>query len=109
VLSPLQLRLDWQIWFAAMSDFESEPWTLSLAYKLLHGDRPTLSLLAGNPFPERPPRWLRAVTYRYHFAPLGDPAWWRRERIGLFMPPVAANNEKLREFLIEMGWLGPAK
>ena len=106
VVSPYQPRLDWQIWFAAMSTPERYPWTLHLVWKLLHGDAGTLSLLAGNPFPDAPPRWIRATLYRYHFVPAGDPggAWWRRERLGEWLPPLSADDPRLRRFLAAYGW-----
>jgi hypothetical protein len=90
-VAPYQYRLDWQIWFAAMSTPEEYPWTLNFVWKLLHNDRGTLSLLANNPFPERPPRYIRAVLYRYQFAPPNNPtgAWWKREELGIWLPPLS--------------------
>src|ERR1700737_2541244 len=80
-VAPYQPRIDWQIWFAAMASPAEYPWTLRFIWKLLHNDRGTLSLIANNPFPNAPPHFIRARLYRYRFAPLGDPAWWRREPI----------------------------
>ena len=37
-ISPYHYRLDWQIWFAAMSSPDQYPWTLHLVWKLLHND-----------------------------------------------------------------------
>ena len=104
VLSPLQLRLDWQIWFAAMSDPASEPWMLHLVWKLLHNDRGALRLLAGNPFPDGPPRHIRAELYRYRFARRGEPGWWRRTLIGHWLPPLSIEDERLREIVRDEGW-----
>src|SRR5207247_2180752 len=53
VIAPYQERIDWQLWFAAMSTPEGYPWTLHLVWQLLHNDQGALSLLAGNPFPPR--------------------------------------------------------
>src|SRR5205823_4399838 len=64
VIAPYQYRIDWQIWFAAMSTADRYPWTLHLLWKLLHNDPGALSLLATNPFPDAPPRWIRARLYR---------------------------------------------
>src|SRR5881628_1819853 len=58
VIAPFQPRLDWSIWFAAMSTPSEYPWTLHFTWKLLHGDRGALSLLANDPFPGAPPRWV---------------------------------------------------
>ena len=91
VIAPFQPRLDWSIWFAAMSTPSEYPWTLHFTWKLLHGDRGALSLLANDPFPGAPPRWIRASYYRYEFAPPGDPshAWWKRQRVGDWLPPLS--------------------
>src|SRR5205823_5364777 len=67
-IAPYQLRLDWQMWFAAMETPDEYPWTYNLVWKLLHNDAGALSLFSDNPFPDKPPRYLRAVLYRYSFA-----------------------------------------
>jgi hypothetical protein len=106
VVAPYQYRLDWQIWFAAMSTAERYPWTLHLVWKLLHNDRGALSLLANDPFPGEPPRWIRARLYRYEFVPAGDPsgAWWKRTLVGEWLPPLSADDQRLRRFLTAYGW-----
>lgn len=110
-IAPYQLRLDWQMWFAAMSTPQQYPWTLHLVWKLLHNDPGALSLFAGNPFPKKPPRYVRAVLYRYRFAAPGNPAghWWKREKLGLWLPPFSADNPELRRFLEASGWLPEKK
>ncbi|HVU24506.1 MAG TPA: lipase maturation factor family protein [Opitutus sp.] len=106
-IAPYQPRLDWQMWFAAMSDYRNYPWTLHLVWKLLHNDPGALSLFAANPFPRTPPRYVRAVLYRYRFAPPGNPAgaWWTREELGLWLPPLSTDDRRLQEFLKAYGWL----
>ncbi len=106
-IAPYQLRLDWQMWFAAMSDYQHYPWTAHLVWKLLHNDAGALSLFAANPFPQKPPRYVRAVLYRYRFAPPGNPAGhvWERERLGLWIPPVSVDSPGLRGFLVAYHWL----
>jgi hypothetical protein len=106
-IAPYQPRLDWQMWFAAMGSPAQYPWTLHLVWKLLHDDPGALSLLGPNPFPTHPPRYVRAVLYRYRFAPPGDPhgRWWTRERLGLWLPPLSADDPGLRRFLAAEGWL----
>jgi hypothetical protein len=108
VVAPYQYRIDWQMWFAAMSDIRRDPWVAHLAYKLLLGRPAILSLLASNPFPARPPKYIRAELYRYEFAAPGDPsgAYWRRTRLGVFLPPVSAFDPGLLDFLDRFGWLG---
>jgi hypothetical protein len=110
VIAPFQPRLDWQIWFAAMSTPERYPWTLNLVWKLLHNDRGTLSLLSTNPFPGEPPRYIRAAYYRYEFAPPGNPEglWWKRTYLGEWLPPLDATDPRLLRFLEAYGWIGAA-
>jgi hypothetical protein len=102
-ITPYHYRLDWQMWFAAMSDAESEPWLVHMIYKLLHNDRGVISLLANDPFPNRPPRYIRAELYRYQFTHFGSRAWWTRRRIASYLPPVSSDNPSLLEFLAQYG------
>ncbi|HET9419136.1 MAG TPA: lipase maturation factor family protein [Chthoniobacterales bacterium] len=104
-VAPYQPRIDWQIWFAAMSSPAEYPWTLHFVWKLLHNDRGTLSLIANNPFPDAPPRYIRARLFRYHFAPLGEKAWWQREPIGEWLPALSPDDAEFRRLLAAMDWL----
>lgn len=106
-IAPYQPRLDWQMWFAAMGTPSDYPWTLNLVWKLLHNDPGVLSLFATNPFPGKPPRFVRAVLYSYAFAPPGTPAhlWWTRKELGLWLPPLSAEDPRLLNILKESGWL----
>jgi hypothetical protein len=96
-VAPYQLRFDWQMWFAAMSTPEEYPWTIRLVQKLLQNDPATIKLFAANPFPATPPRYIRAVLYRYAFAPPGNPdgEWWNRERLGIWLPAMSLNDPQL--------------
>lgn len=106
LVAPYQLRLDWQMWFAAMATPADYPWTLNLVAKLLHNDPGAIGLFAGNPFPDRPPRYVRAVRYRYTFARPGNPQgrWWQRERVDTWLRPLSANDPRLVRFLRSAGW-----
>jgi hypothetical protein len=105
VTSPYHRRLDWQMWFAAMSTAEEEPWLIHLVSQLLRGDRATLGLFSSVPFPDRPPRYVRAVLYRYEFTPPGDEsAWWRRTLLGEYLGPLSADDPGLRRYLEAHGW-----
>lgn len=106
LVTPYHYRLDWQIWFAAMSRPSRYPWTVHLVSKLLHNDPGALGLLAGNPFPGAPPRFIRARYYIYEFAPPDDPsgAWWRRTPAGEWLPPLSAEDPRLLAFLAAHGW-----
>lgn len=87
---PHQPRLDWQMWFAALSTADQNPWFGRLMDKLLDGSPQVLSLLAYNPFPEHPPAHVRALLYRYSFTtPEQRKATgqiWRREYLGEYWP-----------------------
>jgi hypothetical protein len=104
-IAPYQPRIDWQIWFAAMASPAEYPWTLHFVWKLLHNDPETLSLLANNPFPNAPPRYIRARLYRYRFAPIGERAWWIREPVGEWLPALSTDNADFRRLLGTMNWL----
>jgi hypothetical protein len=106
-IAPYQLRLDWQMWFAAMGSPSDYPWTYNLVYKLLHNDPQMLSLFAGNPFPDQRPRYIRAVLYRYTFAKPGTSQkhWWKRKQLGVWIPALSANDPRLVAFLKSQGWL----
>jgi hypothetical protein len=106
-IAPYQLRLDWQMWFASMSSPNEYPWTLNLVWKLLHNDHAIVSLFAGNPFPDKPPKYIRAVLYHYWFAKPGNPQglWWNRERLSLWLPPMSLNDPRLIEVLKIEQWV----
>jgi len=106
-IAPYQLRLDWQMWFASMSSPDEYPWTLNLIYKLLHNDHDAISLFARNPFHNKPPKYIRAVLYRYSFAKPGNSQglWWDRERVSMWLPPMSADDPGLVGFLKSSGWI----
>jgi hypothetical protein len=91
-VAPYQPRLDWQMWFAALSTFQDNPWFSQLMVRLLEGRREVTSLLAVNPFPDKPPRLIRAVTYDYHFTDWATRrktgAIWTRTLLGDYFPAV---------------------
>jgi hypothetical protein len=95
--TPHQPRLDWQMWFEALR-FERvhdatgsvdvrlmSPWFQSFLMCLAKGEPKVLDLLAANPFPNGPPRFLRIQLYQYRFTDAeernktGD--WWHRNQI----------------------------
>jgi hypothetical protein len=92
-IAPYHLRLDWLMWFAAMDSPENHPWFTALLVKLLEGDPNTLSLLRVNPFPDQPPRIIRAEYFSYRFTTPEERRrsgqWWMREALGLYFPPVS--------------------
>jgi predicted DCC family thiol-disulfide oxidoreductase YuxK len=98
-VAPHQPRLDWQMWFAALSDYRREPWFLAFCERLLQGSRPVRSLLAPDSVGAASPRYLRAVVHDYRFT---DPAlrratgaWWRRQPAGLYCPVMTLRDGRL--------------
>jgi hypothetical protein len=106
LMSPYHYRIDWQIWFAAMTTPSRAPWTLHFVWKLLHGDKNTIGLLAGNPFPDGPPRYIRAQLWRYEYAPSGASAWWKRTFVQQWLPPLSVQSPELLSFLRNYDWIG---
>jgi hypothetical protein len=106
-IAPYQLRLDWQMWFAAMSSPAEYPWTVNLIWKLLHNDPNAVSLFARNPFPDQPPRYIRAVLYRYRFAEPGNEQglYWNRDRVGIWLRAMSADDPELIQVLQSAGWV----
>jgi hypothetical protein len=91
-VAPYHLRLDWLMWFLPLSSRYGERWFVPFLVRLLEGDRPTLALLRRNPFPDRPPRFVRAQLYRYRFTSWRERretgAWWVRTPLGEYVQPV---------------------
>jgi hypothetical protein len=105
-ISPYHLRLDWQMWFAALGDANHERWIIHLIYQLLTGQPGIKRLLASDPFAKHPPHFIRASYYRYHMSPphSADGTWWHRERLGTYLRPLTADDAELRAFVLQQGW-----
>ncbi len=91
--APHQPRLDWQMWFAVLGTPQQNPWFGGLVVRLLEGSRDVSRLLAHNPFPDQPPRYIRASFYRYRFTTVEEHrqsgAWWTRQELGEYLPTVS--------------------
>jgi hypothetical protein len=87
-VAPHQPRLDWQMWFAAFSSYQENIWLVNLMARILQGSPEALGLLGGNPFPEAPPKFVRAQLYEYRFTTWGGREWWTRRYVGPYVPPV---------------------
>jgi hypothetical protein len=92
-VAPYHLRLDWLMWFAAMSSPMYHEWFIPLLAQLLEADRATLRLLRKEPFDGQAPRFVRALLYLYRFTTAKERretgAWWHRELVGDYVPPVS--------------------
>lgn len=91
--APYHLRLDWMMWFAALSPAYARSWFGPFAERLLTNDRDTLRLLRHNPFPGEPPAHVRARVYRYRYTDWRElrttGRWWHRTYVREFMRPMA--------------------
>jgi len=96
IVAPHQPRLDWQMWFAALSDWRSTPWFPNFMTRLLQGSPPVLVLLKSNPFPMTPPKYIRAQLYSYTFTDPSEKAktgnWWHRQYAGEYFPTISLND-----------------
>ena len=92
VVAPHQPRLDWQMWFAAVGHYRQSPWFVHLCLRLLEGSPTVTDLLARNPFPGRPPQYLRAQLYDYRFTTPEEKGttrqWWTRTYLRAYLPSV---------------------
>ena len=95
-VAPHQPRLDWQMWFAALGNYRQNPWFVSLLERLLRNTPAVTRLLERNPFPETPPRYVRARLYEYRFTTWEEHratgAWWKREESGEYLPAISLEN-----------------
>jgi lipase maturation factor 1 len=92
-VAPHQPRLDWQMWFAALGSYRENRWFVNFCVRLLQGSPDVIKLLEHDPFPDAPPRYIRAEVYEYHFTSFKERretgAWWRREFEGEYLPVVS--------------------
>ncbi len=91
--APYHLRLDWLMWFAAFSSPAYHEWFVPLLVRLLENDRPTLRLIARNPFPDTPPFAVRAQLYLYRFTTPAERrasgAFWHRTLVREYAPAIS--------------------
>jgi hypothetical protein len=92
-VEPHQPRLDWQMWFAALSTWQRNRWFIYLCRRILEGSPEVLRLLKTNPFPGAPPKYLRATVYNYTFTTPEERkahgAWWNRELRRPYCPAMS--------------------
>jgi hypothetical protein len=80
------------MWFEAFAPRPQDEWFIAFLQRLLQGDADTLGLLRDNPFPDHPPRFIRARYYRYWFTTPDERRqsgrWWNRQLVSEFVPPI---------------------
>jgi len=93
VVAPFQPRLDWQMWFASLGELKHNPWFSNFLVRLLQGEPSVTALLEANPFPQKPPRYLRAALFHYKFTDRATRestgALWERDYRGDYCPPIS--------------------
>jgi lipase maturation factor 1 len=92
IYAPYQPRFDWNLWFASLGGWRENEIVPLTEERLLVGDGAVLALFRGDPFPQTPPRFVRAVIWQYWFTTMDEKRqtgnWWRREYLGLYAPEL---------------------
>jgi hypothetical protein len=92
IYAPYQPRFDWNLWFASLGDWHQNEIVPAAEQRLLENDKDVLALFKGNPFPQSPPRFVRAVLWQYWFTSRDEKRatgnWWRRQYLGLYAPEL---------------------
>lgn len=91
-VAPHQPRLDWQMWFAALGNYQENVWFLNLLARLLQAEPVVLAQLARSPFGNSRPTVVRAIVYEYKFTDRENRRktgnWWTHTQLGSYVPPV---------------------
>ncbi|XP_031845140.1 lipase maturation factor 2 isoform X2 [Nomia melanderi] len=107
-VAPYQPHLDWQMWYAAWVTYSRNSWLLSFIYRLLNGQPEVLALMnsIGSPFREKPPQYIKASFYYYHYTPWNQSsnkqAWWTRKKVKEYLPILSRDNPRLIKYLSMM-------
>jgi lipase maturation factor 1 len=97
VYAPYQPRFDWNLWFASLGDWRQNEIVPLTEDRLLENDKDVLALFRSNPFPQSPPRYVRAMLWQYWFTTREEKRatgnWWRRELLGMYAPELTKTPE----------------
>ena len=104
LIAPYQPRIDWQIWFAAQSTSGRHGWLIHWVWKLLHNDEDALGLIAHNPFPDQPPRYIKIDRYVYRFEKPFSDHTWHRTYLDSWLVPLHVDHPALIQFIDNNGW-----
>jgi lipase maturation factor 1 len=92
IYAPYQPRFDWNLWFASLGDWRQNSIVPLTEERLLTASPDVLALFAGNPFPQSPPKYVRAILWQYWFTSMAEKRttglWWRRQLLGLYAPAL---------------------
>jgi hypothetical protein len=93
--APYHLRLDWLMWFVALSPGYGRSWLEPFLARLLAADPATLRLLRSAPLGTQRPAAVRVLLYRYRFTTWAERrasgAWWHRSYERQLVPAVTAD------------------
>ena len=97
IYAPYQPRFDWNLWFASLGGWNENEIVPITEERLLLGDADVIALFRSNPFPQMPPRYLRAVLWQYWFTSMDEKRrtgdWWKRKELGLYAPELTMTAE----------------
>jgi hypothetical protein len=97
IYAPYQPRFDWNLWFASLGDWRQDQIVPLTEVRLLENGKDVLALFKDNPFPQAPPRFVRAVLWQYWFTTREEKRetgnWWRRQYLGLYAPQITRTPE----------------
>jgi hypothetical protein len=123
-VAPLQPRLDWRMWFAALGSYQHDPWLIHLGAKLMANAPEVKMLMDSDRYPfdgETPPIAVRSWLFHWDFTRLDTPwasdipgttivnssapgQWWARKQVEEYAPALQLNNPSLGQFLSQFGW-----
>ena len=97
IYAPYQPRFDWNLWFASLGDWRQDDLVPLTEQRLLENDKDVLALFRSSPFPQSPPRYVRAVLWQYWFTSREEKRasgnWWRRQYLGMYAPELTRTPE----------------
>ena len=89
-IAPLQPRVDWQMWFAALGNHQRNPWLTRMMRRILAHEPSMFGVFAQNPFKNAPPKYLRAMIQNYTFSSWATyqqtGAIWQKETPRVYHP-----------------------
>jgi hypothetical protein len=81
------------MWFAALGTPSQNLWFSRFLQRLLENSPQVTALLGSNPFPLKPPLYVRAVLYDYRYSNRDEKAatgaWWVRQPEAIYYPATA--------------------
>lgn len=98
IYAPYQPRFDWNLWFASLGDWHEYNIVPLTEERLLENSGDVAGLFRANPFPQAPPRYVRAVLWQYWFTTAAEKKatgmWWRRQYMGLYAPELTRGSTR---------------